>query len=74
MKNTVISIIMIVAIVIALSWLATIPQVMRHKTADGYQVKLIRKSTKVYSHFWQAYWRQALLNILDVCDILFLYN
>ena len=32
------------------------------------------KSTKVYPHFWQAYWRQALLNILDVCDILFLYN
>lgn len=74
MKNTVISIIMIIAIVIALSWLATIPQVMRHKTSDGYQLRFTRKSTKVYSNFWQAYWRQALLNILDVCDILFLYN
>ncbi len=52
MKNTVISIIMIVAIVIALSWLATIPQVMRHKTSDGYQLRFTRKSTKVYPHFW----------------------
>ena len=74
MKNTVISIIMIIAIVIALSWLATIPQVMRPKTSDGYQLRFTRKSTKVYPHFWQAYWCQALLNILDVCDILFLYN
>ena len=65
--NTVISIIMIIAIVIALCWLVTIPQVMRNKTSDGYQlIKFTRKSTKVYPHFWQVYWRQALLNILDV--------
>lgn len=74
MNNTVIFIIMIIAIVIALCWLVTIPQVMRNKTSDGYQLIFTRKSTKVYPHFWQAYWRQALLNILDVCDILFLYN
>lgn len=61
MKNTVISIIMIIVIVIALYWLVTIPQVMRNKTSDGYQLRFIRKSTKVYPHFWQA-----LLNILDV--------
>ena len=71
MNNTVISIIMIIAIVIAiviaLCWLVTIPQVMRNKTSDGYQlIKFTRKSTKVYPHFWQVYWRQALLNILDV--------
>ena len=66
MKNTVISIIMIIVIVIALYWLVTIPQVMRNKTLDGYQLRFIRKSTKVYPHFWQAYWRQLLLNILDV--------
>lgn len=60
------NIIMIIAIVIALTWLSTIPQVMRHKTSDGYQLRFIRKSTKVYPHFWQAYWRQLLLNILDV--------
>lgn len=67
MKNTVISIIMIIVIVIALCWLVTISQVMRNKTSDGYQlIKFTRKSTKVYPHFWQVYWRQALLNILDV--------
>ena len=67
MKNTVISIIMIIVIVIALCWLVTIPQVMRNKTSDGYQlIQFTRKSTKVYPHFWQVYWRQALLNILDV--------
>lgn len=65
------NIIMIIAIVIALSWLVTIPQVMRHKTADGYYLRFTRKSTKVYSHFWQAYWRQWLLNILDLCSIVF---
>ena len=43
------NIIMIIAIVIALTWLATIPQVMRHKTSDGYQLRFTRKSTKVYS-------------------------
>lgn len=37
--------------VIALTWLSTIPQVMRHKTSDGYQLRFTRKSTKVYSHF-----------------------
>ena len=36
MKNTVISIIMIIVIVITLCWLVTIPQVMRNKTSDGY--------------------------------------
>ena len=66
MKNTVISIIMIIVIVITLCWLVTIPQVMRNKTSDGYQLRFIRISTKVYPHFWQAYWRQLLLNILDV--------
>ena len=67
MKNTVISIIMIIVIVIALCWLVTIPQVMRNKTLAGYQlIKFTRKSTKVYPHFWQVDWRQALLNILDV--------
>ncbi len=45
------NIIMIIAIVIALTWLATIPQIMRHKTSDGYQLRFTRKSTKVYSHF-----------------------
>ena len=67
MNNTVISIIMIIAIVIALCWLVTIPQVTRNKTSDGYQlIKFTSISTKVYPHFWQVYWRQALLNILDV--------
>lgn len=51
MKNTVISIIMIIVIVITLCWLVTIPQVMRNKTSDGYQLRFIRKSTKVYPHF-----------------------
>ncbi len=36
MNNTAIFIIMIIAIVIALCWLVTIPQVMRNKTSDGY--------------------------------------
>lgn len=45
------NIIMIIAIVIALTWLATIPQVMRYKTSDGYLLRFTRKSTKVYSHF-----------------------
>lgn len=45
------NIIMIIAIVIALTWLATISQVMRHKTSDGYQLRFTRKSTKVYFHF-----------------------
>lgn len=67
MKNTAISIIMIIVIVIALCWLVTILQVMRNKTSAGYQlIKFTRKSTKVYPHFWQVDWRQALLNILDV--------
>ena len=67
MNNTVISIIMIIAIVIALCWLVTIPQVMRNKTSDGYQlIKFTRKSTKVYPHFFFFFLQQALLNILDV--------
>lgn len=50
-KSKMNNIIMIIAIVIALTWLSTIPQVMRHKTSDGYQLRFTRKSTKVYSHF-----------------------
>ena len=50
-KSKMNNIIMIIAIVIALTWLATIPQIMRHKTSDGYQLRFTRKSTKVNSHF-----------------------
>ncbi|EEJ71541.1 hypothetical protein [Lactobacillus ultunensis] len=68
MKNTIISILMIIALVLVFCLLVAIKQTFRHKTQDGYLVKFEygKWQLKVYSSFGQAYWRYVVFNILDV--------